>query len=470
MQSPLREETTSNVGERIVDVVGIGVGPANLSLAALLDPQSDIRCKFVDRNPKFQWHPGLLFPDAALQVPYVKDLVTLVDPTNRFSFLSFLAHKKRLYAFMNASFGQVLRREFSEYYGWVCDQLSSLAFGCEATETDCTDSGFVIQTTRGRMHTRSLVVGTGLHPNVPPCAVPHIGDTVFHASELLSRAVDASTKRVIVVGGGQSGAEVFLHLLSRSEVPAELYWISRRWNYSPLDEAPFTNELFTPHYSDYFFGLPSSARRSLLTEQKLASDGISSVLLQSIYRRLYELRFVNHQPCKWQLRPGRELVEIFRDGNKHRLVLDHAHKNTKECVDADLVILCTGYAWRMPSYLEPLKDRIAWENDAFVVNEDFSVVWDGPNERKIFAQNAARPQRGIADPNLSLAAWRSAKIANSVLGRVAYDVEPPPSLVTWDVDQIVEPIHTGTFLRQMPGRTDRGEEPAQRSQRIAREA
>jgi lysine N6-hydroxylase len=31
--------------------------------------------------------------------------------------------------------------------------------------------------------------------------------------------------------------------------------------------------------------------------------------------------------------------------------------------------------------------------------------------------------RGVADPNLSLMAWRSAMIANSLLGKTAYEVE-----------------------------------------------
>ena len=61
--------------------------------------------------------------------------------------------------------------------------------------------------------------------------------------------------RVAVVGGGQSGAEVVWHLLlDLVRLPAQLVWISNRPNFLPLDESPFTNELFTPAYSDYFFG------------------------------------------------------------------------------------------------------------------------------------------------------------------------------------------------------------------------
>jgi lysine N6-hydroxylase len=40
--------------------------------------------------------------------------------------------------------------------------------------------------------------------------------------------------------------------------------------------------------------------------------------------------------------------------------------------------------------------------------------------------------RGIADPNLSLMAWRSAIIANSLLGREAYDVKGESSVFDLD--------------------------------------
>jgi lysine N6-hydroxylase len=63
--------------------------------------------------------------------------------------------------------------------------------------------------------------------------------------------------------------------------------------------------------------------------------------------------------------------------------------------------------------------------------EDFSIAWDGPADRRIYVQNAARDRRGIADPNLSLIAWRSAKIVNSLLGRAVYDVTDEVPLVDW---------------------------------------
>src|SRR5258708_21804993 len=82
------------------DAIGVGVGPFNLSLAALLAPTS-LHARFFERNAEFQWHPGLLFPEATVQVSFLKDLVTLADPTTRYSFLAFLHAKRRFYRFIN---------------------------------------------------------------------------------------------------------------------------------------------------------------------------------------------------------------------------------------------------------------------------------------------------------------------------------------------------------------------------------
>jgi lysine N6-hydroxylase len=419
------------MSERL-DVVGIGVGPANLSLAALLNPHTAIRAAFFDRTLQFQWHPGLMFPEAAIQVPYVKDLVTLVDPTSRFSFLSFLSHANRLYAFVNANFPQVLRREFSEYYDWVCSQLPSVHFNFDVEAVTWDGSDLVVHTQRGLQKGRNVVLGTGRAPSVPECMANKICSTVFHASTFRSRNVPLPGKRLIIVGGGQTGAEVLLHVLLSSEaLPSEVHWVSRRYNFLPLDESPFTNELFVPAYSDYFFQLQSDERSRLLDKQELASDGISQSLLQTIYRRLYELRYCDRSRCGWSLRPGRETIDLTPSAGAWLLTLRHRSTGMIETVPGDVIVVCTGYREGVPPYLEPIRDRINLSDGRLVVDADFAIDWDGPSDRKIYAQNAARVQRGIADPNLSLIAWRSAKIANSIAGRPLYNVQAPPSFVCW---------------------------------------
>jgi lysine N6-hydroxylase len=65
------------------DLVGVGIGPANLSLAALADPLDGLHTTFFERESAFRWHPGLMIDGAFLQVPFLADLVSLVDPTSQ---------------------------------------------------------------------------------------------------------------------------------------------------------------------------------------------------------------------------------------------------------------------------------------------------------------------------------------------------------------------------------------------------
>jgi len=99
--------------------VGVGVGPANLSLACLLHGHADVRSVFLDKKPAFGWHEGQLMPGTSLQVSMLKDLVSLSDPTNAFSFLSYLHDQGKIYHFINAQFEAVPRQEFRNYLRWA---------------------------------------------------------------------------------------------------------------------------------------------------------------------------------------------------------------------------------------------------------------------------------------------------------------------------------------------------------------
>jgi len=111
------------------DIIGIGIGPFNLGLAALADSIPHLQCLFFDQHDSFHWHPGLLLPTARMQVPYYADLVTLASPQSRYSYLSFLHAKQRLFRFAIQENPYPLRREYQEYTQWVAAQLPCLHFG-----------------------------------------------------------------------------------------------------------------------------------------------------------------------------------------------------------------------------------------------------------------------------------------------------------------------------------------------------
>ncbi len=414
------------------DLLGVGIGPFNLSLAALLSPVPSINSKFFDARDSFIWHAGQLLPDAEIQVTHLKDLVTLVDPTNPYSFLAYLRKHKRLYRFINGKFTNVLRKEFSQYFNWVSQSLPNLHFGEAVQDLHFKKSHFVMQTTKRIIKGKHLSLGSGLAANVPPCAKPHLGDTVYHVKDFLMKGNHWKGKTVAVIGGGQSGAEIVQALIADDKnLPAAVNWISSRDHFAPMDESVFANEIFTPNYSDFFYGLEPGTKAQLVKQQTLASDGISNNLLDAIYQRLYYLECIEQLPKIVNFLSNHQLDDIHANQGSHQLILTQHLGDATSVVNADIIILCTGYRWQFPAYLSGVSDKIVLENGHFAVNEDFSIEWDGPAQNKIYVQNAARHSHGVADPNLSLMAWRSATIINSIAGQDIYDLEGESSGMNW---------------------------------------
>lgn len=416
------------------NIVGIGIGPSNLSLAALLHPISNLSSIFVDKQKTFQWHNGMQMPSAKLQVSYLKDLVTLVDPQNPFSFLSFLSSQKRLYQFVNANFQDVSRAEFSQYYRWACNALSShLNFSCEAKEVTLLQNRFLVKTSKMNIGSESIVLGNGLSPFIPQFAKARLCNAVYHSSLFLEKNNNYRGKRVAVIGGGQSGAEVISYLLlDKRTLPNNITWITRRGNYLPLDDSPFVNELFTPVYSDYFYSIPLAKKKSILEKQKLFSDGISHATLNEIYRQMYEMQHIHGHKDLFSLRPETEVLDISKDNTNWNIELRNTFTNNRTFIDCDIIILCTGYQYELPNFIDPISSKIDKDsNGNLIINKDFSLNCDLPNTSKIYIQNGALHTRGVADPNLSLSSWRSATIINSIAKQKIYDISEYHSFFDW---------------------------------------
>ncbi|WET76289.1 SidA/IucD/PvdA family monooxygenase [Amycolatopsis sp. QT-25] len=399
--------------------LGVGVGPANLSLASLLHGRDGIANLFLDREERFGWHDGQQIPGATLQVSLLKDLVTLSDPTSRFSFLSYLHEQGRIYHFINARFEAVPRQEFRNYLEWASASNENVRFGEEVREVDFDGSRFVVRTTKRTATADNIVVGIGTKPWVPEPARGKLGASQFHVADFVAKSRDFAGKRVSVVGGGQSGAEVFLDLLSRpvDQLPRRVTWVSRRHNYFPIDDTPFTNEYFVPGYSDYFFDLDRPARVALNAQNVLTSDGISESTLREIYQRCYARRFVDGADDLFALLPNRTVTGVTADRDAWDLTVEsNDDPGLVEHVEADSVVWATGYRPATADFLSPLEDRLAREGEEYNVDKDFAIRWDGPRDRSVFLQNGVREQRGLADPNLSLVAWRSQRIMDRLLG------------------------------------------------------
>lgn len=410
--------------------LGVGAGPSNLSLASLLYNRPNIKNIFFDKKTDFTWHDGLQLPGTYLQVSLFKDLVLLADPTSKFSFISYLHAQGRIYQFLNAQFDRVSRREFSDYMKWAGQSNPNIVFGEEVLSVDVDDC-FVIETSKRRVTAENISVGVGIKPYLPAIAQGKQSQTQFHVSEFAWRAKDLANKRVVIVGGGQSGAEAFLDSISRSgdSLPSSVKWISRRPNFLPLDDTPFVNDYFMPCFSDLFYSLSQGSRSEFLANNILASDGISEQTLREIYQKIYEQQFVEGRGNLISLIPNRNVTQVLGREGDWRVVAQHNEFESDEVFDAEVIVWATGFRTADMDFLSPIAHRIEREGGEFRVNSDFSTEWDGPAGCRIFMQNASPKQRGLAERNLSLLAWRSQRILERITGTRS---QPQlPSFVDW---------------------------------------
>lgn len=408
----------------IYDLIGLGIGLFNLSVAALAEPLDHVKCLFLDKKPEFSWHPELIMPEATMQTSFLKDLVTGVDPTSQYSFLNFLLHKQRLYAFLNTDQQCVQRKEFDEYGKWVASQLTSLCFNMTVKSVEFIQGLFHIHTDSSTFKSKHICVGTGPQLKVPDCAEMFIGETCFHPKSSFVKDIDATGKRLTVIGGGQTGAEIFYNLITHKlGVPREVVFVSRRFNLEALDETSFVNEFFTPDYVSQFRQLDGEMREKIVEKQKLTSDGITPKFLKELYQELYNYHYVEKdQRTKIRILTNRALVHMEKHQDLYGLTLLNQLNDSRETFDTDIVVLATGFTNTLPPILDSIKDYLPiMDRGGLHLNHDFTVPWEFDHSNHIFALNFGRYSMGISEPQTSLMAWRSAKILNTLLGEKKYN-------------------------------------------------
>jgi lysine N6-hydroxylase len=117
------------------------------------------------------------------------------------------------------------------------------------------------------------------------------------------------------------------------------------------------------------------------------------------------------------------MMDMNPNSDGYTITIKDRLKDRNDTMDVDIVILCTGAQYRRPAFLDPMMGKLNWGTEGYSIREDYSIEWDGPSDLNIYMQNGAKHTRGVADPNLSLMAWRSATIINSMAKREVYDIK-----------------------------------------------
>lgn len=416
------------------DLIGIGAGPFHLSLAAMLEKLPATKALFLEQKAEFRWHPEIIFDDADMQTSFYKDLVTPVDPTNRHSYMNFLVEHGLFYAFMNTGRRNITRKEFEIYGRWVASRLENLSFDSPVKNVTFDGKKFSLQTDKANISSTHLSVATGSVPYLPECAKTSLCDQVFHAKSGKLSQIDMTGKRVLIIGGGQTGVEIFRNALHfKWGRPESLRIISRRQNLQPLDESPFTNDYFTPSYGDEFFTLDRETKEQIVASQKLASDGNTPAYLELLYKDLYFRKYVDKDPMNLDILPMRNLTDIKKnEDGSFSMVLMNNFLHEQEVIEGDIVILATGLQSKLPDAIQGIRHLLELdEKGRPVLSKSFQVKWNGPNTNKIYALNMSRHQHGIAEPQTSLMAWRSAMIINDLVGTEFYNTRSAPAFIKY---------------------------------------
>lgn len=408
--------------------VGVGAGPANLSLAALFEAVSPHRIALLERRPRATWHPDLLFSGVRMQTSWLKDLVSLVDPCHRLSFVNYMVSTGRVYALLNAQFDVIPRREYQAYLSWACDRIDGIQHDT-AIDRITFDEGFAFHAgDRPVVTSDHLVLGLGSEPYVPPDLAAVVGERAFLPEDLVARLPELDQDAPFaVVGGGQTGAECVLELLGRGFT--RVSWFGRRPWFQPMDDSPPANDFYRPAYVRFLQDVSRETRRRMIEGQVLTGDAITPGTLRSIYQANYDgLLRLGRFPLT--MYPARNVVSAEQGADG--LTLHASSATGQEEHRAAAAVLATGRRPVDPPLDPELRDRIELDDAGeIVVDADYSVRWKGSDGHKIFVLNRARFTHGVADANLTLLPVRSAVIINSLFEREIFDIRDSSVSTLW---------------------------------------
>lgn len=245
---PTKATPKTNPDNDQYDILCIGFGPAALAIAiALRENQENhpsatqTRVLFLEKQPEFGWHTGMLLPGSKMQISFMKDLATLRNPRSHFTFVNYLHQKDRLAHFINLSTHMPFREEFNDYMKWCASHFDHwvryeqevLSVRGVAAGSKADAIGQFTVTTRQvgsretqRLSAKHVIVANGGEMAIPESLKQSLRLSdgsqrqIIHSSqymhEIHNKLPDvAAPYRVAVIGGGQSAVEIYEDVQSR---------------------------------------------------------------------------------------------------------------------------------------------------------------------------------------------------------------------------------------------------------------
>ncbi|MFT3662965.1 MAG: SidA/IucD/PvdA family monooxygenase [Gordonia sp. (in: high G+C Gram-positive bacteria)] len=402
------------------DVLGIGFGPSNLALAIAIEEYNEtavtpLAARFVERRKDFAWHPGMLLPGTTMQVSFFKDLATQRNPRSAYTFVSYLADRGRLADFINLQTFFPLRAEFADYLAWAAERVSvPVDYAVDVRSVEWTGEHFEVIAETGRFRARNLVLGGGIWGKIPPGV--QRGPRVFHNHDLLTRlaALPAATRgRYVVVGAGQSGAEVADYLLGHTD--SEVHSVLTKYGFTPADDSPFANRIFDATTVDEFYHADQAWKDRLMAYHRGTNySAVDPELISSLYRQEYTERVSGER--RFVLHGASEVVDVTENDDEVVVTVAERLTGKTEVLRADAVIFATGFepvpVWRILGDLE----RVCHTDAAGrpLLERSYRLVTDPEVTGSIYLQGNSEHTHGLTSTLLSNVAVRSGEIVDAL--------------------------------------------------------
>lgn len=442
MNAPLPLNSTPG---QIVDVVGIGFGPANIALAiAAEELGSPLNIRFLEQNTGPGWQEEMLLPESDIQNHPLRDLVTPRNPRSRYTFVNFLFEQGRLFEHLNLPLSHPLRLEYRQYVTWVAEQFAHLVdYGCTVVElrpvleADALVAYDVVCASGRVVRARSVVVAPGRTPHVPP-QFESLGDErVVHltrfGSAFKSVIARTPTPRVAIVGGSQTAVELLLHASDNLPAGSTTVGITRNFGFRLKDTSPFSDEVYFPEFVDTFFHASPEEkdrlRRELVFTNYSASD---RDVIDALYVKLYRNRLLGRKDL--HVHTLTTVSQVSAQAGGIELALTHGLRKTTSREQFDLVVLATGFKdlgagdgkEAYPALMSGISRFVDLSAGALSVDIDYRVRLS-PDPRHagapLYLNGLCESSHGMGDAgSFSLLSLRSATIVESLqrrLGRVA---------------------------------------------------
>ncbi|EQA64609.1 lysine N(6)-hydroxylase/L-ornithine N(5)-oxygenase family protein [Leptospira alexanderi] len=427
----------ASVANETYDLIGIGFGPSNLSVAIQakeLGFFDKSKIQFLEKKDKFSWHPDMLLPNSYMQIHFLKDLISLDNPQSKYTFINFLKTNDRLLDFINQGISYPTRIEFNQYMRWVASDFDDFvrystyvkdirpiiidgkidSFRLTVVGTD--DSSYEIVS-------RNVILASGKSKKIPRefTNLKSKDQNVIHSSGFLSWIEKCKekldNKTLSVIGGGQSAGEIFSYLLSETSNSTKIINYISTYGYNPSDSSGFNNKLFDPEFIDFFYDLDKESQKEFLSRHKNTNYAVvEPELIENIYRALYNENKVEGKNRAKIVNMSRIIsVEEDQDG----FVLSIMNTMTKEVSKqyVDIIVLATGYEdnFVLDKYFYNFKNLANLDACGKpIINRNYSVNFKIESEATLYLQGYAEESHGLAESLLSVLPIRAKIILDHI--------------------------------------------------------